>query len=66
MFKEIEEKIKEEKYQSAEEQLDKLIINEKISENEKKYICTRVLDLASGESSLAAPLFYSYLYCSLH
>ena len=31
MFKEIEEKIKEEKYQSAEEQLDKLIINEKIS-----------------------------------
>ena len=30
MFKEIEEKIKEEKYQSAEEQLDKLIINEKI------------------------------------
>ena len=37
MFKEIEEKIKEEKYQSAEEQLDKLIINEKISEKEQAY-----------------------------
>ncbi len=46
----------------SELQFYKTMNNEKISENEKKYICTRVLDLASGESSLAAPLFYSYLY----
>lgn len=48
----------------SELQFYKTMNNEKISENEKKYICTRVLDLASGESSLAAPLFYSYLYSS--
>lgn len=46
----------------SELQFYKTMNNKKISENEKKYICTRVLDLASGESSLAAPLFYSYLY----
>lgn len=46
----------------SELQFYKTMNNEKISENEKKYICTRILDLASGESSLAAPLFYSYLY----
>ena len=37
MFKEIEEEIKDEKYQLAEEQLDNLIINEKISEEEQAY-----------------------------
>ena len=46
----------------SELQFYKTMNNEKISENEKKYICTRVSDLAARESSLAAPLVYSYLY----
>ena len=46
----------------SELQFYKTMNNEKISENEKKYICTRVSNLAAGESSLAAILIYSYLY----
>ena len=36
--------------------------NDKISENEKKYICNRTAELANGEPSLVVPLIYSYLY----
>ncbi|MBQ2671749.1 MAG: D-alanyl-lipoteichoic acid biosynthesis protein DltD [Clostridia bacterium] len=46
----------------SEIQFYKFMNNSKINDSIKKYVCKRTYSLLSGQSSLAAPCFYAYLY----